>query len=241
MAKLVIAKTNTEFDAHRALVCSWFEGTAQELSPAHDFWSIFELLPLVKTKRLVRFVTATNVVWRHSKLSLDNLLLHRMPFFENQPKFGEGPWPIPKLKQVFAENPRIYTQACKQNADNRSRYGFNRDNDPITLVINEDGKQHLLDGNGRVYAALMADRTSINAWTGHMKGTHPKNYWVSTGPLKNLCYTIIHEAENRPELSAAALTMLRAELADNEVARINFRIWIQPYFPGLNSKLADVL
>lgn len=241
VAKLVVAQSDAEPEAHRGLVGEWFKGTEQELSPVHDFWSTFELLPMVKTKRLARFVTAQNVDWRPESMTLDELTLTWMPFVEHHPEFGEGPWPVPAIRSVFVQHPDIYAEAAEQNQTNRSRYGFNRDNDPITIVTREDGVQYLLDGNGRLYAALMAGRDEIRTWHGRLIGAKPENYWVSTGLLKDLCYTAIDEADTNPEVAKSALILLRAQLASNDVAKANYHIWIKQYFPKLTDKIADVL
>lgn len=241
VAKLVVAQNDAELEAHRGLVGEWFRGTDQELSPVHDFWCTFELLPLVKTKRLARFVTAQNVDWQPDNMDMNNLILTWMPFIEQHPEFGEGPWPVPEIRSIFEQHPDIYADAAEQNRANRSRYGFNRDNDPITIVTREDSTQYLLDGNGRMYAALMAGRDEIRTWHGRMTGDKPVNYWVSTGLLKDLCYTVIDEVENNPEVAQAALTLLRAQLATNDIAKANYHIWIKQYFPDLTDKLTDVL
>jgi hypothetical protein len=241
VAKLVVAQNDAELEAHRGLVGEWFKGTEQELSPVHDFWCTFELLPLVKTKRLARFVTAQNVDWRPENMSMDNLVLTWMPFIEHRPEFGEGPWPVPVIRSIFEQHPDVYAEAAEQNRVNRSRYGFNRDNDPITIVTREDETQYLLDGNGRLYAALMAGRDEIRTWHGSMTGMKLENYWVSTGLLKDLCYTAVDEAESNPEVADAALVLLRARLADNKVAKANYHIWIKQYFPDITEKLTDVL
>lgn len=241
VAKLVVAQNDAELEMHRDLVGEWFKGTEQELSPVHDFWCTFELLPLVKTKRLARFVTAQNVDWQPEKMDMNDLVLTWMPFIEQHAEFGEGPWPVPRLRSIFTQNPDIYAEASEQNKANRSRYGFNRDDDPITITTRDDGTQYLLDGNGRLYAALMAGRDEIRTWHGRMDGDKPVNYWVSTGLLKDLCYTVVDEAETNPEAAQAALTLLKQQLATNDVAKANYRIWIEQYFPELAEKVADVI
>lgn len=147
VAKLVVAQNDAELEAHRRLVREWFKGKEQELSPVHDFWCTFELLPLVKTKRLARFVTAQNVDWRPENMNIDDLELTWMPFIEQHPEFGEGPWPVPAIRSIFEHHPDIQTEAAEQNRANRSRYGFNRDNDPITIVTREDVLGRLDDGD----------------------------------------------------------------------------------------------
>jgi hypothetical protein len=241
IAKLVVAQSDAELEAHRGVVGEWFKGTEQELSPVHDFWSTFELLPMVKTKRLARFVTAQNVDWRPENVELNKLVLTWMPFIEHHPEFSEGPWSVSAIRSIFAQHPDIHAEASEQNRANRSRYGFNRDNDPITIVTRDDEVQYLLDGNGRLYAAIMAGRDEIRTWHGHMTGTKPENYWVSTGLIKDLCYTIADEAEANPEVANAALVLLRTQLASNDIAKANYHIWIKQYFPELTEQLTDVL
>ena len=241
IAKLVVAQDDQELAAHRGLVGEWFKGTAQELSPVHDFWCTFELLPMVKTKRLGRFVTAQNVEWKSEEMSMDDAVLTWMPFIENHPIFGEGPWSIPRLRTIFEENPELHKEASELNAANRSHYGFNRDKDPITIVTKDDGEQYLLDGNGRTYAAFMAGKDVINTWHGYLDGDKPRNYWISTGLLKDLCYTFTDEAESNPKVSHAALTLLRNQLENNDIAKANYHIWIKQYFPNLTEYVADIL
>lgn len=243
LAKLVGAKDNGELAIHRQIVSAWFEGSQQELSPVHDFWSTFDLLMLVKTKRLCRFVTAENVRWGIESLELDDLTLTWMPFIENHPEFGPGPWPIPRIKSVFIDHPDLYAKAKEENDRNRGFYKFDRTTDPIIIVKRGEGqKMYFLDGNGRLYGALMAGRNEIDAWVGHMDGPKPVNYWVSTGELKNLCY-IAQDSLNdgNQELHDAAIKLIQNAFEESAIAIVNYRIWIQQYFPGLNQELSKYL
>lgn len=239
LAKLVSARDNAELAAYREIASAWFNGSQQELSPVHDFWGIFDLLLLVKTKRLCRFVTAENVRWEDEGLSLDELTLTWMPFVENHEQFGPGPWPIPELKSTFKEHPNLYAKAKEEDSRNRNHYKFDRTGDPITIVKLGEGKgNHLLDGNGRLYGALMAGRDKIAAHVGYLDGPKPRNYWVSTGELKNLCYIAQDSLVNGDqELHNAAVKLILNAFEESSIAIINYRIWIRQYFPELSQEL----
>lgn len=243
IAKLVGAKDNDELVNLRQIVSTWFNGTQQELSPVHDFWNTFDLLMLVKTKRLCRFVTAENVHWGVESQKLDDLTLTWMPFIENHPEFGLYPWPISRIKSIFKENPSLYAEAKVENDKNRRFYNFDRTNDPI-IIVKRDGEQdmYFLDGNGRLYGALMAGKNEIDAWVGHMDGPKPINYWVSTGEIKNLCY-IAQDSLNagNQELYGAAIKLIQNFFEESAIAVINYKIWIQQYFPKLNQELSKYL
>lgn len=238
IAKLVGAEGNGELERLRGKVDEWFGGIDVVQSPVHDFWSTFELLPLVKTKRLSRFVTAGNVDWHQEVRDIDALTLTWMPFIESHlDVFGPGPWPIAHLKSVFAVQSAIYAAAQASNSANIAHYRFEHSDEPVTLV-QKPGAEFFLDGNGRLYRALMAGKQQVNCWVGYMDDEQPRDYWVSTGLLKNLCYDIIDNETTDPEASAAALTLLRKQLADNEVARTNYDLWIRKHFPQLEDRLA---
>lgn len=243
LAKLVSAKDNGELAVYRQMVSTWFQGSQQELAPVHDFWGTFDLLMLVKTKRLCRFVTAENVHWRVESLNLDDLILTWMPFIENHSEFGPGPWSISRLKSVFREHPDLYAIAKEENDKNRNHYKFDRTGDPITIVKRGEGQEvYLLDGNGRLYGALMAGRNEIDAHVGHMDGPKPINYWVSTGELKNLCYIAQDSlAGGNQELHDAAIKLIQNAFEESTIAIANYKIWIQQYFPRLNQEFSKYL
>ena len=243
LAKLIGAKGNGELATYRQIVSTWFQGSQQELSPVHDFWGTFDSLMSVKTKRLCRFVTAENVHWGVESLNLDDLILTWMPFIENHSEFGPGPWSIPRLKSVFKEYPDLYATAKEENDKNRNHYKFDRTGDPITIVKRGEGQEvYLLDGNGRLYGALMAGKNAISAHVGHMDGPKPINYWVSTSELKNLCYIAQDSlAHGNKKLHNAAIKLIKNAFEESTTAIANYKIWIQQYFPRLNQELSKYL
>lgn len=243
MSKLIGAKNNEELARNRQLVSTWLDGSQQELSPVHDFWSTFDLLMLVKTKRLCRFVTAKNVKWGVGSLAIEELSLTWMPFIERHTEFGPGPWPIPKIRSVFADNPNLYAKAKEENDKNRNHFNFDRTTDPVVIIkLDKDRDAYFLDGNGRLYGALMRGKEHVNAWVGHMEGRKPVDYWVSTGELKNLCY-IAQDAlrDGNQELHDAAIKLIKNTFEESIIAVINYKIWIQQYFLELNQELSEYL
>lgn len=237
LAKLTGIDGNGELQRIRDFTQDTFEGINVVSSPVHDFWSTFELLPLVKTKRLSQFVTAKNVAWHQEPRDIDQLTLGWMPFIEARPDvFGTGPWPIPVLKAAFEEYPLVLEEAKESNAENVGKYRFEHSDEPITIV-QASADEYLLDGNGRLYRALMAGKASVNCSMGVMEGEYPTDYWISSGLLNNLAYEIMNNLESRPEVSEAATTLLRYQLASNEIARINYALWVGKHFPQLDSVL----
>lgn len=232
LAKLIGCGGGKPLELLRQKVNQWFDGVPEELAPVHDFWSEFEMKLLAKGKRISRFVTAANVTWRREVRDIDSLTLAWMPFIESRPDiFGSEPWPISRLRAAFDAHPELRPEAQRWVSD----YSFDND-EPITL-IQQPNEQFMLDGNGRLNRAFMAGKTAMNCWVGHMHDKHPRDYWVSTGLQRRLCYDILENETLDPELSNASLTQLRRQLQTNRVARINFDLWVRKRFPQLDSAL----
>jgi hypothetical protein len=236
MAKLIGHGGGKELELLREKVSEWYDGVPKELAPVHDFWSIFEMLLLAKTKRISRFITAANVDWRREVKLIDSLILAWMPFVGNRPEiFGPGPWLIADLRARFDTHPELDTERQEYVQRYFAHYKFDRE-EPITLVQQPD-EQFLLDGNGRLYWAFMTGKMEINSWTGYMPDEPLRDFWVSTGLQRRLCYDILENEMLDPELSGAALTQLRRQLQTNRVARINYDLWVRKRFPQLDSML----
>lgn len=241
IAKITGLRGDRALEQSRRQVADWFDGIDIVMAPVHDYWSTFELLPLVKTKRLSRFITAENVDWQPDERPIDELTLTWMPFVESRPdQFGPGPWPIGKLRQVFTADPDLMQQAQISNGSNIGKYNFDHHRDPITLVRGPES-DFFLDGNGRLYRAFMAGRRTVNCMIGTMDGKRPVNYWVSTGLIKSLCYDILDRADDSPAVSKAASILLQDMLATNQIARINYRLWIRKQFPQLEPIVVGII
>jgi len=233
MAKLTEAPTDNGPRSLRDKIDAWFDGTVEIPAPVHDFWSLFEMLLLAKTKRLSRFVTAANVAWQQEVRKVDSLTLAWMPFVgDRQDLFGPSPWKVGDLRRIFAAHPEIHPEAQADIRHYLATYRFNRD-EPITLIQKPD-EQFLLDGNGRLYAAFMAGKTEISCWTGYMADEPLRDYWVSTGLQRRMCYDILENEKSDPELSRAVLLQLQRQLRDNRVARVNYDAKVRKRFPQLD-------
>jgi hypothetical protein len=232
IAKLIGYEGGEALESLRRKVDKWFYGVPKELAPVHDFWSEFEMKLLAKGKRLSRFVTAANATWRQEVRDIDPLALAWMPFIQSRPDiFGPAPWTIARLRIAFSAYPEVALEAQRWAPE----YKFDTD-EPITL-LQQPNKQFLLDGNGRLYRAFMAGKLKINCWIGYMDEELPRDYWVSTGLQRRLCYDILENRTLDPELSQAALVQLRRQLQTNRVARINYDLWVRERFPEMDALL----
>lgn len=238
VAKLIGGVDNDRLAELQNTAYGWFDGLEAMHPPVREFWSLFELLQLVKNKRLSRFVTASNVHWEREERGIDEIQLNWMPFLEvNSGFFGTKPWQVGEVRKVFEKHPQLYEEAQLAESLNLSHYGFDRSEDPVTIVQLPNEDTRLLDGNSRIYGALMSGQTQHNLWVGYMEDEQPYHYWVSSGILKDLCYQVLDNLAGNVELSNAALTTLLHHISTNSSARANYNLWLRKDFPELEEVL----
>jgi hypothetical protein len=243
IAKIVNANDNKELEKIRHAVEDLYEGRAGVYAPVHDFWSFVEMVLHVKKKELPELITAQNVSWKQENLPLEELSITSMPFLEQQQDvFGPKPWKIAELQRIFFQKPELFEQAKEDQRQNigKQQHHFDQSEEPITILYRNDGLE-LIDGNGRLYRALLEGRDTISCYVGRLEGVMPMNYWVSAGAIKQFCLEVRGYAEVDLEGFANGLSYLRTKLRNNTPALINYELFLRNDFPEFEDTLRGVV
>lgn len=243
IAKILDAENNRELSRIRRAVNHMYDERDGVYAPIHDFWSFVEMVLHIKKKELPELITAENIHWSENIYSIDDLEMTWMPFLERNPAiFGPKPWKIADLRRIFKESPEILREAKQDQIEavGMQQHKFRQSDEPITLIDRGNGLE-IVDGNGRMYHALLANRKKIRAYVGRLKGVAPSNYWVSSGAIKQLCvelrgYSKIDEAAYKH-----GIHFLRAKLSHNRTALINYQLYLRNDFPEFEPELNDIL
>lgn len=183
------------------------------------------------------------MAWTEEELPLDQLHMTWMPFLEQHKDiFGEKPWHISDLHKIFSSDGRLFAQAKKEQLEQvgERQHKFDQSDEPITIVYRGDNLE-LIDGNGRLYRALLNGNSTINCYTGRMQGPMPLNYWVSAGTLKQFCLEIRGYSDVDLEGFANGLSYLRTKLRNNTVALVNYELFLKKDFPEFKPSLKGVI
>jgi hypothetical protein len=243
IAKILDAKDNKQLDHMRHAVEELYSGREGVYAPVHDFWSLVEMILHVKKKELPELITAANVTWSQEDIPIERLHITWMPFLEQrQDVFGPKPWNIAELQRLFFQKPDLFKEAQENQRQTvgDQQHNFDQSEEPIALIYRHD-QLELIDGNGRLYRALLDGRETVSCQIGRMEGTTPKNYWVSAGNLKQFCLEIRGYADTDLEGFASGVSYLRTKLRNNSLALINYELFLRKDFPEFESSLQGIL
>lgn len=243
IAKILNVKNDRDLQDIRLALKNMYDGREGVYAPVHDFWSLVEMVLHVKKKELPELITAENVKWREECVPINDLALTWMPFLEqNKSIFGEKPWSVANVQSVFAESPHLLEEAKNYQLKvvGKKQHKFNQSHEPIE-IMKENESYRLVDGNGRLYHAVLNGQDTIQCYVGEMKGSVPANYWASSGSLKQLCLELRAFRELDQEAFNAGAVFLKAKLQHNTTALINYEIYLRKDFPELEEAIADVL
>ena len=243
LAKLTDAEDDERLSEIRKKTTELYEGRFGVYASVHDFWSLVEMILHIKKKELPELITAENVTWTLEQLPLEALHLTSMPFLAGHPEiFGPKPWNLADVQKIFKDNPRVLSNArrAQKIAVGDQQHKFNQSKEPITLIDRGNGLE-MVDGNGRLYKALLAGEDRFPAWVGRMHGKMPKNYWVSAGALKQFCLEVRGYADTDLEGFASGVSYLRTKLRNNSIAQINYELFLRKDFPEFEGSLKGAL
>jgi hypothetical protein len=243
IAKIVDAKNDAELAKIRHAVAELYEGREGVYAPVHDFWSFVEMVLHVKKKELPELITAQNVTWTQEELPIEQLFITWMPFLEQrQDVFGPKPWSVSDLQRIFFQKPELFAEAKKDQQKNvgMQQHNFDQSEEPIAILARGDNLE-LIDGNGRLYRALLEGKESISCYVGRLEGVMPMNYWVSAGTMKQFCLEVRGYAEVDLEGFANGLSYLRTKLRNNTPALINYELFLRDDFPEFEDTLVGVV
>lgn len=243
IAKILDAENDAELAKHRRAVHDLYEGRQGVYAPIHDFWSLVEMTLHVKKKELPELITAQNVTWKKEEIPIEQLHITWMPFLEQrQDVFGPKPWNIADLQRIFFQKPELFEEAQIEQRETvgEQQHNFDQSDEPIALVFRH-GQMELIDGNGRLYRALLGGSDTISCYVGRMKGAMPINYWISSGSLKQFCMEVRGYAEVDLEGFANGLSYLRTKLRNNTTALINYELFLRGDFPEFEDSLQGIV
>lgn len=243
IAKILDAENDAQLAQHRQAVGDLYEGQQGVYAPVHDFWSLVEMVLHVKKKELPELLTAQNVTWKKEDLPIEQLHITWMPFLEQrQDVFGPKPWQVADIQRIFFQKPELFEEAKVQQRETvgEQQHNFDQSDEPIALVYRH-GNMELIDGNGRLYRALLGGKDAISCYVGRMKGAMPINYWISSGSLKQFCLEVRGYADVDLEGFANGLSYLRTKLRNNTIALINYELFLRADFPEFNDSLQGIV
>jgi hypothetical protein len=243
LAKLIDAEDNDKLSAIREATHNLYEGRAGVYASVHDFWSLVEMILHIKKKELPELITAENVTWTREHMALDDLFLTSMPFLAAHPElFGEKPWNLGKVRAIFNEQPEVFAAAleAQKEAVGDQQHKFDQSKEPPTFIDRGNGLE-MIDGNGRLYKALLAGEERFPCWIGRMRGKMPQNYWVSAGSLKQFCLEVRGYADTDLEGFSSGALYLRTKIRNNSIAQVNYELFLRKDFPEFEGNLKGIL
>lgn len=243
IAKILDAESNQQLRSIRKAVRNMYEKRDGVYAPVHDFWSLIEMVLHIKKKELPELITAQNVDWSVQTLPLSELEITWMPFIESHPElFGTKPWKIADLQRIFADSPKLLKDAKQDQIDlvGDQQHKFKQAHEPITILDKGDGYR-LIDGNGRLYRAVLSKKRSIKCYVGTQKGPVPVEYWVSSGSVKQLCLEVRDLLHKDKESFDAGIKFLQVKLRNNRTALTNYELYLRKDFPEFETHLKGIL
>jgi hypothetical protein len=205
---------------------NWFDGSASDLSPVHDFWNLTDgIMVGSKLKQIVKSLTAQNYTWRRDvdiplkdiKISWPIGVLSEM-----------GPPPYSYDDVINALNSSDKMEESIKDSDRLEAQYVPRDHYPVILRESSMGNYYeVLDGNRRTFRAILKGHTNIKADVGrrnHISDkAYPINYWVTTGELrKMMTHVEICSAQNQIEILDSIKTYLKYLFSLSDIAKINW-------------------
>lgn len=225
LKKLLLSIPKNQWSAIKKDIISWFDGQKSELAGVLDFWNGFEgITQGFKLKNILPYLTAKNINWQETIISVDkiNFTTH-LPIYEDIAK-------VPFSGQVlidFVSNPKNKNQRnkIKKDSDKHAISSLARDNYRIIVIKKDNNNFYLLDGHRRVIKKIIYNQKSIKAYCGIFttKEQTPKNYWISTGFLRNLM-SLYNQywLENDFEMLTHFKQIFKSLLKEFEIVRIIF-------------------
>lgn len=174
---------------------NWICGDDYELEPVNDFWNFFSgITRELKLKSLLFWVTAENVRWSLESIPTSSIVLTWD--FPGLEFMGKAPFRLGELTTR-----KEYRESKKELASESLRYAKKfppRDHFPIVLfsdplggILGRSPGNYVLEGNRRAVKAFVLGEKKTTAYVGRFDGARerwPKNFWISTGFLRNIIF-----------------------------------------------------
>jgi hypothetical protein len=211
-------------------IVEWFQGEEYELEPVHDFWNFFcGVTRGLKLKSLASWITAENVSWREEFVKLSDIVITWD--FPGLDFMGKAPYKVSDVKtQIFSSKNEKVLKKIREDSHYRSQRYTPRDHFPVILlhdpkggIIDSLSGYYILEGNRRIVKAIVENKDKINSYVGRLKDEEkwPKNYWVSTGILRDLIFLAInYEKEGDERAFNVTRNFYQLLLRDFDLARV---------------------
>ncbi len=220
--KLLPSLDKTEWQKVCEDVSAWYDGEKSDLMPVHDFWNLADgIMVGSKLKQVVRYFTAENINWNLREVDVAKIdIVWPVGDFE---ALGKLPYSKDKIDKYLLNHPEEKSKNIKLSDTFEAKYKP-REDFPVILVENDQERFTVHDGNRRVLRAILYGKQTISAWSGeYVSGSAPRNYWVSTGYLRQLLYYAQEASDMGDEKTIEAIKSLLGYLFGvSESARINW-------------------
>jgi plasmid maintenance system antidote protein VapI len=192
---------------------NWFNGKKSGLAAVHDFWNGLEgIVRGFKLKDVLTHITSENIIWSLADIPVDKIIFSvDLPITE---EIVKAPFDSQTLIDYIANNKKG-AEEIRDNSDFYATSSMPRDHYPIMVL--EDGKKfQILDGHRRTIRAIIYGNKNICAYLAKFTTRKRvfKNYWVSTGFLRNLTRIWQIAKDNKDYRTAKSITTILQTLSD---------------------------
>lgn len=148
-----------------------------------DFWNLVDSIMMgYKLKNIVHQITSACFNW-----SLENPEIENLKFTSNDIKlngFGIDGKSASEVSQFLLSNPQEL-KTVREKASREFPKGDTRYKDPI-IILNENKDLLVLDGNGRLFRAIILNIKTLKAYVGVRNANTDCNCWIPTSNLDRL-------------------------------------------------------
>lgn len=213
--KLFVSINNKEtWEKIDSDIAKWFGGKASELAPVHDFWNGLEGIARgFKLKDILTYITSENIQWKLTQIPVNKIIFSTdLPVTE---KIAKAPYKSQILIDYLSKN-KVVAKNIQIDSDIHAKSSMPRDHYPI-MVLSDGQNFQILDGHRRTIRAIIYDKKFITAYCAKFMTKEKifKNYWVSTGFLRNLIRIWRIAKDNHDQQTAKSVVQILQNLSDN--------------------------
>jgi len=225
-------------------IAAWPEKYLKKDDNIEKFWDTVYAIKLhTAHKWWVNCLTAENVDWSLQEVSLDDVLIMWPRLGEPSlgSLLGEAPFTKKQIEKTLED--RDVRKSLEENSDYYASNTLPRDHYPVVGIL-DGGKIKLEDGNRRALRKILQGEETILVYVGVFTDntTVPKNYWVSTGWLRQLVLIADRDVkENGDEGKDKYKDLLRNLFIESPVAMTTYETKVAEGFFAERNPLAKEL
>ncbi|MGD8374153.1 MAG: ParB/Srx family N-terminal domain-containing protein [Candidatus Woesebacteria bacterium] len=219
--KLFPSLKPTDFEQMSDNILCWLYGSGYELAPVSDFWNYIDGMMLsLKFKDIVPYITSANISWELEELDPHSLNL--VAAVGNLDQHGQPPYSYEFVNQKILQNMQQLAINKQISDEKSSDTTVGRDQYPIIVRREIDGKLTLLDGNRRTLRALLYGKNKISSWVGTVKSKPVlRDHWVNTGFMRRLL--VQYQEQPTESMKQTVQAELKALFNSSVIARQNYQ------------------